>query len=240
MYSFRPTLIPTLFTIPALIVLLYLGTWQLQRLQWKNALVHAIEEKIAIPEAKLPEHLPDAELKSWQYRRVTLTGTFLHDKELYLYAGAREYRGDQGYRVFTPLKRKDGRIILIDRGWVPQDKKAPATRPQTQEKGEQTIHGAIMLGEQKHYFTPENMPGKNMWYWIDIPAMRHTSGEPFQDFYIMEAEDKQDKKKLPYGQDLTVKIRNDHLQYAITWYSAALSLIVIYILYHRKKLPKQG
>ncbi len=232
MAQFRPSLIPTVFTIPALILLISLGTWQLYRLAWKNALIADIDRALHQETIPLPDTVTSpADLK---YHKVRVKGEFLHDKEIYLYTGTREYRGEQGYDVLTPLKRDNGQLVLVDRGWVPVDKKLPDARPETLEKGELTLEGYVMEGEKQKFFTPENAPAKNTWFWIDIPAIAAYTQVDLPPFYIMEAAGP-NPKILPLGRDLTVNIRNDHLQYVITWYSAALALLVIYILYHRKR-----
>lgn len=232
MASFRPTLIPTLFTIPALILLVTLGSWQLHRLAWKNDLIEHIKLAIQQPAKPLPAGLSSAE--GMRYHRVLVEGEFQHDKEIFLYGGTREYQGEQGYEILTPLKTTDGRVVLIDRGWVPIQKKLAENRPETLVKGTVTIEGFVMEGEQPKLFTPPNQPKKNAWFWIDMKGAADYTGFPLSNYYVLAAAGK-DAKQLPLGRDLNINIRNDHLQYAITWYSAALALLVIYILYHRKK-----
>lgn len=232
MARFRPTLIPTLFTIPALILLISLGTWQLNRLQWKKELVADIDRAIHQEPLSLDGDIPDP--ASLKYRKIRVEGEYLHDKEIFLYTGTREYRGEQGYDILTPLKRADGTIVLVDRGWVPIQQKLPENRKETLVPGKVTVEGYVLLGEEKKFFTPENAPAKNAWFFIDIPAIAATTNLTLPPFYIL-ASASPDKNALPQGRDLTVNIRNDHLQYAITWYSAALALLVIYVLYHRKR-----
>lgn len=231
MAKFRLTLIPTLFTIPALIVLVTLGSWQLYRLHWKNALIADIGKAIHLDAAPLPSPIPSPD--SLQYRKIILEGEFLHQHEIYLYTGTREYRGEQGYDILTPLKQKNGTIVLVDRGWVPIDNKLPKTRPETLVNGSVKLEGYVLLGEQKKFFTPENDAKHNMWFWIDIPTIASHTTLNLPPFYILQAAG-MNPNALPMGRDLTINIRNDHLQYAITWFSAALALLVIYIIYHRK------
>jgi surfeit locus 1 family protein len=119
-------LIPTLMTVPALILLLTLGTWQLYRLAWKNTLIHKIEERVALP---ITDYTPTITLANDEYRKVKVTGTFLYDKEMFLYAGPRQYKGEQGYRLFTPLQVQGNNVtLLIDRGWIPMNQKSLSTR----------------------------------------------------------------------------------------------------------------
>lgn len=232
MAKFRPTLIPTLFTIPALILLISLGTWQLYRLEWKNTLIANVGKALHQEEIDLPSDV--ASPAALQYRKIRVKGQYLHDKEIYLYTGTREYRGEQGYDILTPLKTKEGNVVLIDRGWVPIQKKLPESRPETLTIEEVSVDGYVLLGEKKKFFTPANELSKNLWFFIDIPAIANYTHLHLPDFYIL-ASANTNPKQLPVGRDLSIKIRNDHLQYAITWYSAALALLVIFVLYHRKR-----
>jgi surfeit locus 1 family protein len=229
MTRFRPTLIPTLFAIPAFILLLALGTWQVYRLQWKHQIINQITRQMALPAIELPSPLDPEE---FQYRKIQVSGEIVPDKELFLYTGVKEFKGDAGYDVLVPLKRADGSIILIDRGWIPVKEKASAA---WKLSGPVTIDGVVMRGEKKARFTPENDSARNMWFWIDLPAISKHYQMDMPPYYILQAAGP-DKHALPIGRTISaLSIRNDHLQYAITWYSAAVSLLVIYYLYHRKR-----
>src|SRR5262245_31425790 len=109
--AFRPTLWPTLFTIPTLIVLLGLGTWQLERLHWKEALIAERTARttalpISVPAPSVP--LPAEVLDELDYFHATVVGQFLHDREMYL--AARTMEGSVGFQIVTPLLRSDGSI----------------------------------------------------------------------------------------------------------------------------------
>ncbi len=121
---YRRLLWPTVFTIPALALLIGLGIWQVQRLHWKEGLLAHIDAQMRAPAVELPAKIDDP--ASWEYRRVRVTGHYQNDKELYLYATGPD--GDAGYLVLTPLVRAEGPPVLIDRGWVPEKLKDPATR----------------------------------------------------------------------------------------------------------------
>ena len=102
--TFRPALWPTLFTVPAFITLLVLGTWQVQRLAWKNDIVARIEQRMTQAAAPLPASGVDVD--AMEYRRVSVTGTFLHEREVHIVATS--VNGNPGYHVVTPLQRADG------------------------------------------------------------------------------------------------------------------------------------
>ncbi len=231
--KFKPTLIPTLFTIPAIIVLLGLGTWQVQRLQWKNNLMVAVNEKIAFPVIDLPQVVDNFE--DLQYRKVRIKGEFLNDKEIYLFVGAKEFKGKMGYDIITPFKREDGSVVLVVRGWVPYEKKTADKRPESVINGVVEIEGMLHKGEVQKGFTPDNDVAKNLWYWIDVAAVEKFTGEKLPNLYVRVLK-KDDSNLLPIGGDEVIRHRNDHLQYAVTWYSFAVILLGIYIIYHRKKI----
>jgi len=109
---FRPTLWPTVFTIPALIVLVGLGLWQVDRLQWKTALIETFEARVAEAPAPPPQAVDDIE--PWRYRRIQLRGVFQHEKE-FLITG-KTFEGTAGFHVITPMLLEDDRIILVNRG----------------------------------------------------------------------------------------------------------------------------
>jgi surfeit locus 1 family protein len=235
---FRPTFWPTAFTVPALLVLLGLGTWQVERLQWKDGLIaertaRTTAAPIALPRAGAP--LSPGALADLDYRRATAIGQFLHDREMYL--AARTMQGAVGYQVITPLQRTDGSIVLVNRGWVPDDRKDPAKRPEGQVATEVTIEGAIRAPGRQHWLQPDNEPEKNLWFWTDLDAMaRHAGAAPERLVPVfLEAVAAPNPGGLPVGGQTRVNLPNDHLQYAITWYALAVGLAVIYVVYHLRR-----
>lgn len=227
MAGFRPRLWPTVITVPALLVLLGLGTWQLQRLEWKTALIEARDAALAQPPVELTAATPPETLR---FRRAEATGTFLHEHELHL--GPRVHGGRAGLHVLTPLRLADGGLLLVNRGWVPESARNPATRPEGQVGGETTVRGVIMALFGPNPFTPENDPAGNSWYWIDLPAMARAVGEPLLPMVL--AADETARGGLPIGGQGRPELRNQHLEYAITWYALAAALAAIYVLFHRR------
>jgi surfeit locus 1 family protein len=229
MRGFRPRLWPTLVTLPALAVLIGLGTWQVQRLQWKTELIAQREAALAAPPVALPDD--PAGFAALAFRRVEAAGRFLHERELHLQP--RVLHGQVGAHVLTPLQLDDGRILLVNRGWVPEAARDPARRPEGQVAGPQTVTGVLRAGFAPGWFTPENQPAANQWFWIDIPAMARIVGEPLLPA-VLDADARPVPGGLPVGGQTPTEIRNDHLQYAVTWYALAVALLVIYVLFHRQ------
>jgi surfeit locus 1 family protein len=236
--TFRPTFWPTVFTAPALLVLLGLGTWQMERLQWKEALIAERTARTTAAPISLPEAdtnlSPDA-LADLDYRRAAATGQFLHDREMYL--AARTMQGAIGYQVVTPLQRTDGSIVLVNRGWVPDDRKDPARRAEGQVAGNVTVEGAIRAPGRQHWLQPDNEPARNLWFWSDLGAMAQHARAASDRLVpvFLEAGSALNPGGLPVGGQTKVNLPNDHLQYAITWYALAVGLAVIYILYHLRR-----
>ena len=225
----RPRLWPTLIALCGLALLLALGTWQVQRLHWKNALIVKLEARTSAAPMPLPAEIVDPE--ALEFRPVRLAGRFRHEREIYLLG--RVHRGRVGVHVVTPLVLDDGRAVLVDRGWVPSTRKLPETRAEGQVAGPVTVLGHLRRGGWNGYqfLRPDNQPGENAWLWPDLPAMAAFAGLPrsVTELYVV-AGPAANPGGLPIGREVKVKLRNDHLQYAIIWYALALALLVVYVL----------
>jgi surfeit locus 1 family protein len=234
---FRPTFWPTVFTIPAVVLMLGLGAWQLQRLQWKEGLIAERTERIGAPPIALPG--PKGDVSDLEYNRVQVTGEFQHEKEMFL--GARSMNGNAGYHLVTPLRLADGRVLFVDRGWIPLERKDPGRRAAGQIAGQVPLSAVIRLKGRQNWLVPDNRPDLNFFFWMDLPAMARLSALPQAEtrFYL-EAGPAKNPGGYPIGGQTRIDLPNDHLQYAITWFSLALALIVIYILYHRRAAEGAG
>lgn len=234
MARFRPTLLPTLITLPALIVLFGLGTWQVQRLHWKETLITEREARLAAEPVALPR-FSDPVAEGLSHRRFLLRGVFLHDKTLYY--GARAVGGTPGVELLTPLRLLDGRLILVNRGWVPLEAREAALRAEDMTTGPVEIAGLLRPAvAEAGWFTPEPDRGAGHWFAYDVAAMaRHLDLDLLP--AVIEAQPDADPTRLPLARKVNVNLVNHHLQYAITWYGLALALAVIYLLYH---LRRQG
>jgi surfeit locus 1 family protein len=230
--NFRPTLWPTVFTVPAVLIMLGLGVWQLERLQWKEAQIAERTERTTAAVIALPG--PDADIGDAEFRHVTLTGEFLHEKEMLL--GARSLNGNTGYHVVTPFRLAGGRTVLVDRGWIPLDRKAVDKRAAGNVAGQASLDGVIRLNGKQTWFVPDNRPDLNFFFWVDLPAMAKLAGQPNTEArFFVEAGPAKNPGDFPIGGQTRIDLPNDHLQYAITWFSLAIALTVIYVLYHRRK-----
>ncbi|MBE89636.1 MAG: surfeit locus 1 family protein [Rhodospirillaceae bacterium] len=229
--AFRPKLVPTLFTIPALIALLALGSWQVQRLYWKDALIDKLQSRASAAAIELSANPED--LDALEYKRISVEGQFDHANEFHLVN--RSLNGNPGVHIITPLIRANGDVaLLVNRGWVPFDKKSPSQRVNGQITGSVKVEGIVRLVKGPGLFTPKNEPKKNFWFFIDPPTMGRLAKLSVQSRYYLVDGNKAVPGGFPIGRQWTLKIRNDHLHYAITWYALAIALLAIYVLYHRK------
>ncbi len=232
----------SLFMIPVFALTVWLGVWQLQRLEWKRGLIAAIESRTEAPPVPLEEVLQAAEAgKDIEYTRVTAQGRYDHAREEYLF-GLDE--GDVGWHVITPLRTEAGEVVLIDRGFVPSEKQAPDTRPEGQLEGEVDITGLVREPQSESFFTAENEPEQKRWFWRDLDGMANAmypqGGETVAPFYI-EAEPSEIPGGWPKGGQTNLTLPNNHLQYAWTWFCMAAVLAGGYLAYiwsvFRKKKP---
>jgi surfeit locus 1 family protein len=225
---FRPTLWPTLITVPAVLVMLALGTWQVQRLNWKTEIIDRFEAQAAAAPIAAPQTIDDIE--EMRFARVHAQGHFLHDKELLL--TGRSFKGSTGFHLVTPLQRMDGGVLLVNRGWVPSKYKSAKRRPQTLVEGLVTVEGIVHQDRSKGYFVPENEPGREIWLTVHTQEIAKVRGlENVANYYVDELE-RTEGSRLPIGAKLVVSVRNEHLSYIVIWFSLALALSVIYVIYH--------
>ncbi|MFC7334303.1 SURF1 family protein [Rhodocista pekingensis] len=214
-------------------VLVGLGTWQMQRLAWKAALIDRIETRMAAAPVPLPVwpdgagRSPAPDPQDWDYRPVLLTGRFEHAQELYL--GPRVRGGQPGLHVLTPFVRADGQgTVLVDRGWIPADRRDPADRADGLPAGTVTLAGVARVPPPRGWMQPENRPEENYWFWIDLPAMEAATGAGGLAPLVVEAAAGPDAGVLPVGGQTVVALRNNHLSYVVTWYGLAATLAAMY------------
>lgn len=232
MFKLRPIFWPTAIMLPVFLFSLSLGVWQIERRAWKRDILDRIAVNRAAPPMPFDELVKGDPLRR-EYGRVAVSGTFLHDKEFYL--AARSMKDKVGMQVVTPLRTDGGAIVLFDRGWIPSEKKDPATRAEGQVSGRVELVGTVRRNQEKRQFAPDNDPGKNFWFHVDVPLMRKIAGgapDPVLNTFFLEADDRPNPGGVPIGGQTRLDIPNDHLQYAITWFLIALSAAGVYLAYH--------
>ena len=210
-------------------LLICFGNWQLKRLKEKENFITTIELNIVNP----PINITKIQNTLGLYSKIELQGHFLSDQNIFLYGRRSAYPEKDGYYFLSPFKDIFGDVYLVSRAWIPQSAKKNASS--FESKNEETIIAFVMRGEEKRFFIPDNDTKNNIWFTLDLQEASKKLGITKKDFYLMQIE----SKNLPEGAyPLTSTylnvVRNDHLEYAITWYSLAVFLCIIYFIYNKR------
>lgn len=212
-------------------ILIALGTWQLDRLRWKEALIAERRAAIAAPPVDLATPAAGASLPD--YRHVRVRGSFLPDRELLV--GPRTQNGNAGWRVIAPLALDGGGFVLVDRGFVPDALKRPESRPAGRAVGPAAVAGLLRRPGEPGPFQPPNEPEKGAWFSVEPAAMGRALGLVDIAPYWVAADATANAGGWPAGGGDAAMPANNHLQYAITWYSLAAGLLAVYALFRRRE-----
>lgn len=212
-----------------------LGIWQLERLQWKLDLIARVEARIHAPPAPLPDaaRWADLDRHDYEYRRVHAQGTFVHDRETLVQALTE--RG-AGFWVLTPLRTTQG-LVLVNRGFVPPDKRDAASRAAGLVPGPVTVTGLMRASEPRGTLLRANDPVAGRWYSRDVAAIAEAQRLGAVAPFFIDADATPNPRGYPVGGLTVVKFRNSHLVYALTWFAlAALSAAGAFLLLRARAL----
>lgn len=227
---FRPRPWPTAIAITLLAVLIGLGTWQLHRRVWKVELLATIAARTQADPVPLPTDIADP--AAWAFRRVRLAGRFDNDHALWLYG--RTYEGKAGIHLLVPFLRAEGPAVLVDRGFIPFEQGSRLAGFATID-GPTELDGVVRLPEPDGWFIPASRPQDNLWYAVDPASMGHQAGLDLLPVYVAARPSSSDGWPVGTGGTEALGIRNEHLNYAIFWYTMAAALAVIYVLSSRSR-----
>ncbi len=222
-------------------VLCALGTWQVKRLFWKEALIAEVEKRTAQPPVALDAFLQSqTDKENWPYSPVTTQGVYDHSKEVYFFTTS--IKGRSGWNVHTPMLLDNGKYLIVNRGFVPYDMQESEKRAEGQVTGKQQLAGLVRVPETEkpNGWFPENDPEKRELYWRDydvfIDLMGKGEGREFVPLFV-DANDAPVQGGFPKGGTTIIAFSNSHLQYAVTWYGLALALVGVggYFLYSRRQ-----
>ena len=220
--------------------LLALGTWQLFRLGEKQELLAEIEARVQATPVSLEKVLAMHERgENIEFVAVKTGGTFDYPSERHKLA---TFDGSSGWQIITPFRSSEGIVVLVDRGAVSDDLRDAGKRPENAS----TIELAAIVrthGNERGFFDPENDVDGNAWYWWDVPAMLSSVSIPADMKiapFVLQALPGDDPKKIPRAARPEAQLLNNHLQYAITWFSLAIALFVIAGLFIRKQVSRTG
>lgn len=225
--SGRPVLWVTLLLagLFALAGFVALGMWQINRLNWKTELIQRIDQRVkATPVAAPgPNEWPALTEASAEYRRVTLRGQYAHDKETLVQATTAL---GSGYWVLTPMRTEQGFWVLVNRGFVPPDKRDPASRPAAAgADGAQTAEGLLRMSEPRGRVLQDNDPAANRWYSRDVAAIAAARGvgdaRSVAPYFVDVAAANDAPLDWPRPGLTVLHFSNNHLIYALTWFVLA-------------------
>ena len=238
-------LVPGLFTLVGLVILIVLGGWQWSRLGQKQALIATITERQNLPPVDFPAaaEWPRLDINQFNYRPVKLTGVFDHGREAHVFFSLSKSVngvGGPGYLIVTPLMLDGGGTVLVNRGFVPADRKAPATRQAGQIGGKVSIEGLARLPEVRGTFSAADDSAKNVYFVRDPVALAKALGLSGVAPVMVDLKAPVPPGGLPLVHVTQVDIPNNHLQYALTWWSLAAILAIMFGLYARSLRGLRG
>lgn len=235
----RPLILAGFGVLAVVCGLIALGVWQVQRLAWKTDLIARVEARIhaAPAPAPGPAQWPAVTREADEYRRVRLTGTFLHDREALVQAVTEL---GPGYWVLTPLVDAQGAVTLVNRGFVPTELRAAAGRPQGQVADEVTVTGLIRMSEPGGGFLRANDPAGDRWYSRDVAAIAGARGLAAAAPYFVDADASPNPGGYPRGGLTRVVFPNSHLVYALTWFAMAGVAAAMFAFFARHVWRERG
>ncbi|MBY5587271.1 SURF1 family protein [Rhizobium leguminosarum] len=205
-----------------------LGTWQVQRLTWKRDLIARVDQRVHAAPVPAPVRAEWNKVNATddEYRRVTAVGMLANDKETLVYASTAL---GPGYWVMTPLTLADGTSILVNRGFVPTDRRDPASRREERASGPVAITGLMRMTEPKGSMLQSNDVAADRWYSRDVAAITQKRGVSAAAPYFIDADATANPGGLPVGGLTVIDFPNNHLLYAITWYGLAAMVLALLV-----------
>ena len=197
-----------------------LGTWQLYRLQWKQDVINQISEGLKSTPIKYSQDIRK------NYQKVTLVGEYDFKSQIYLYS--LNDKGQPGFDVVTPFETTKKENVLVNRGWIKKELKNHSDINILSNN----VTGMLRQANRKNFFTPDNDINKNIWFSVNLEDVQKITGKKFNEF-IVYLDDK--NINAPKPKKITVDLPNNHLKYAITWYSISISILFYYLYFRKKK-----
>lgn len=227
----------TLFALAGIVGFARLGVWQVERLFWKKALIERVEARIHAALIATPGPAAWPDIAEAEYTRVALTGRFLHDREALVQAVTERGAGSW---VLTPLVTDSGLTVLINRGFVPPERRERASRAQAQPEGSVTVTGLLRLSEPGGAFLRTNAPAEDRWHSRDVAAIAAARGLTAAAPYFVDADGTPNPGGFPIGGLTVVRFPDNHLVYAATWFALAamLAAALAFVLRHETRLRR--
>jgi surfeit locus 1 family protein len=235
----------TLLAFAGIAILIGLGVWQLDRKVWKENLITSINARLGRAPQDLPPRASWSRLREdgEEFRRVAFPAEFLDGEEALVYTAGSAFRPDvkgPGYWVFAPARLAGGSIILVNRGFVPADRKDPETRTEGTPRGIIDVVGVMRWPEMRGSFTPADDPKSNVWFLRDSNSIatfkKWATAAPF----YVDQEEPAPAGGWPKPGKLEAHLTDNHLQYAITWFGLALALAGVYVVWLARQLFRRN
>jgi surfeit locus 1 family protein len=228
---FRPGLLAA--TLGALAILVSLGTWQLQRKEWKEALIAAVEARLSAEPVPFDDAVVRAEAgETMEYQPVYLDGVFAHDNAAGVFG---TYEGRAGVYLFAPLRRSDGSFVYINRGFAPQNAKAANSEPQ----GAVRVYGLLRRAEVKRglerLLAPKDQPADKIFFTRDPRTLGAAAGIYAPPIWYVDSNGLESDGPWPKGGLTRVDFPNRHLEYALTWFGLAAALVGVFLAFSLKR-----
>lgn len=232
--------VPGLATASALVVLVGLGLWQIERKAWKEGLIDQIAARAygpagdAVPEQAWPAWRAEAD----EFRRVRVTGTYLPDALVWIHGIAEERPGQAllGYYLFEPLRRSDGSTVIVNRGFVPVELRDRVVSDLKGGPQAADLTGLVRAPESHGWFLPANDPRRGEWFVRSLDDMASASGLARVAPFYVDADATPGGEPWPRAGQTPLTLRNPHLQYAVTWFGLACTLIGVFGAFALRRL----
>jgi surfeit locus 1 family protein len=232
---------PAMATLIMLAALIALGIWQINRKAWKEGLVDTLTQRLAAPPSDLPAPAHWAELNQAadEYRRVRFTAALVPGEDALIFTSGSTFRPDvegPGYWVLAPARLPGGGTVVVDRGFLPNGEGDPAARDRGTPAAPLEMVGVMRWPEPSAWFTPAGEPGRNLWFVRDQLGIAKAKNWGEVAPFFVELESPRPPEGLPIPGPLKATLPNDHLQYAIIWFSLAAVVATSFALWLRGRL----
>ena len=230
--EFKPRLIPLVSFLITLIILLTLSSWQFKRLKWKENLINLRVNNFE----KLPKDINlFKNLSDNEFKKVTVEGEFLNEKEMFMPALSKN--GNNGFHILVPFKTTSGEYFIYNTGWVPLRLKEKSLRLKNITNEINRYEAVLRTPGRKGYFQPDNDMAKNTWFFVEPDLMSDYLKIPLVKEVYLEAVNN-GPGGYPIGNQTRIYLRNNHLQYALTWLFLTFGLIGVFLFSNVKIIKK--
>lgn len=229
--SFGKSRLLLIFTAIGVLILTWLGFWQLARLKEKNAFIESVNYSLNNP----PLEFTDTKIYN-PYAKIRVKGHFFPNKDIYLYGRKSNQAQKDGYYLLRPFKTYQNEIIMVARGWFSHNDKQKIIDIAPNSGPIEEITGIIIPSEKQKLFVPKNDFRNNVWFTLDLKQAEDVLNLNLQPFFLLEIDNANLPSYLkPISTNNLTHIKNDHLEYAVTWFCLAIALAIVYGVYVRRE-----